>query len=183
MTVNTRVVKLLLRRQEASYIPLADDLKLQIIPSLSYLPLCQKHHFAAFIQDIAIVLVWDDDPRNILDRTRNLEEQLMTVIWKGASSIYDDGVSNQEEDSQAPTVANEEGDGVCSESLAEKPRKIVMIQSWLSAVTLAMVIAALGFGLRAVAIEVKVDKSYLRVAFAVVVPIQIWLALVGSDFL
>ena len=177
MTINTPVMKLFLQQQELSFIPLIDGLKLQIIPSLRYLPQCQKHHFAAFIQDIEIVVVWDDDPRNILDRTRNIEEQLLKTTWKG-SPLYEDRVSNQD-DSETPKVANE-GDGVCPEGRIEKPRKIILIQPLLTAAAFAMIITALGFGFRAIAIEIKVDKSYLRLAVAVAVPLQFWLALVRS---
>jgi hypothetical protein len=181
MTVNTRVIKLFLRGQELSSIPLTDGLKLQIIPSISYLPQCQKHHFAAFIQDKAIVIVWDDDPRHILDRTRHLEQQLMAMIWKGTSVFKEDEASNQGSYIQTSAVARDEDGGIDADDFIEKPRKTVMIQAWLSAVTLVLVTAAIGFGFRQIAIEVKIDRYWMRLAFVAVVPLQIWLALVKSD--
>lgn len=51
MTINTRVIRLFLERHRASYVPLGDGLRLQVLPSIEHLPRCQKHHFGAFIKD------------------------------------------------------------------------------------------------------------------------------------
>lgn len=173
MTVNTQVIKLFLRRQGQSSVSLTNNQKLQILPSTSNLPQCQKHHFAAFIQESAILVVWDDDPKHILERTRRLEEQLMAMVWK-EESAYGETTQNGEE-SQA---SSEDGDGVL-EDLADKPRKIVLIQATIAAATLAMTIAAIGGGFRRISVEIVLDHSWLRLALLVVVPIQIWLALVS----
>jgi hypothetical protein len=175
MTVNTRVIKLFLRRQDQSSISLTQSLKLQILPSINNLPQCQKHHFAAFIQDSAALVVWDDDPKHILERTRRLEKQLMAMVWKGESAYGEEKLEDAEE---SPRVSGEVGDEA-PEDLVDKPRKIVLIQASITAATLAMIIAAIGGGFRRVAVEIMIDHTWLRLALIVVVPIQIWLGLVS----
>ncbi|KAK4978475.1 hypothetical protein LTR66_010567 [Elasticomyces elasticus] len=56
MTVNTKVIKLFLRGNTDPYVPLGDGLRLQVLPSMAYLPGCQKHQSAAFIADRGILV-------------------------------------------------------------------------------------------------------------------------------
>ena len=74
-------------------------------------------------------------------------------------------------------VDSEHGD-MSQEDLTEKPRRIVLIQPILTGITLFLIIAALGSGWRELVVELVVDKSWLRLAFLLVVPLQIWLGLV-----
>lgn len=183
MTVNTRVIKLFLRQQQDMLsVPLAGGLRLQLLPNVSYLPRCQKHQFAAFIQDSSMLLVWDDEPKHLLDRANNIEDQLMSIIWRGEGE-YGDGTTVTT--SKAPSVKLNEahGNGAMNEAAAEPPRKTMLIQPILAAFTLILIFAAIGSGWREIAIELVVDKSWLRLAFLAVVPIQIWLALVRDRFL
>jgi hypothetical protein len=184
MTVNTRVVQLFLRQEDRAYVPLENGLRLQILPDVSFLPQCQKHHFAAFIQDSAVLVVWDDQPTHILSRVKDIEDQLMSMIWNDFA--YDDGrlvqgpsgkLARQNMD-HIPEVDVEAGEH--NEKMLEEPRKTVLVQSILAAITLILVIAAIGTGVRRMMIEVKVDHNYLRLALLVVAPLQIWLALVSQ---
>ena len=68
------------------------------------------------------------------------------------------------------------------DGLAEGPRKIVLNQAVLCAITIILIIAALGSGWRQLAIEIKVDHNWLRLAFILVMPLQVWLALVCVRF-
>lgn len=173
------------------YVPLDNGLRIQVLPNVNYLPECQKHHFAAFIQEPSMLVVWDDDPNHLLSRAQNVEDQLMKMIWeddeeneKGSTAVTSKVPSKapSKMGSRAPSVHIDEvygsQDGHIEEGLTEAPRKIVLIQPVLTAITLILVIAALGAGWRQVVLEVTVDKGWLRLAFVVVVPLQIWLALV-----
>ena len=180
MTVSTRVIKLFLRRQDLAYVPLQDGLRLQILPDISHLPRCQKHHFAAFINDSATLVVWDDEPRNLLQRAKDIQQQLMKMIWQEESPYQNEKSTGK--DSHGVSVTELALDGEHSdyseEDLTEKPRRTVLIQPVLTAVTLFLIIAALGTGWRELAVELVVDKSFLRLGFLLVVPLQIWLGLV-----
>lgn len=178
MTVNTRVIKLFLRRQDLPYVPLKDGLRIQILPNITFLPTCQKHHFAAFIKDTSILVVWDDEPKHLLSRAQKIEEQLMSMIWD-SNSEYDEK-TNKSQSVLVTEVPQEGPDGeiVYEELITEKPRKLVLIQATITALTLIILIAAIGAGWRNIAIEIAVDKSMMRLVFAAVVPLQMWLALV-----
>jgi hypothetical protein len=183
MTVNTRVVQLFLRQEDRVYVPLENGLRLQILPDVSFLPQSQKHHFAAFIQDSAVLVVWDDQPTHILSRVKDIEDQLMGMIWN--DSAEDDerlspdpsGKSKRQISFHNPEALNE----ICEhneKTISEEPRNTVLIQSILAAITLMLIVAAIGTGVRRMMVEVKVDYNYLRLALLVAAPLQIWLALV-----
>jgi hypothetical protein len=125
MTVNNRMTKLFLRRQEQSYVPHTHNLKLQILPSISEPPQCQKHHIAAFTHDAAIVIVWDD-PKHILERARRLEQQLLKMIRK-RQSAFGEKKSEQVEDS-AQTPGDSCGEEP-SEGAIDKPRKTILLKA------------------------------------------------------
>jgi len=172
MTVNTRVIKLFLHNNDKPYVPLKNGLRLQVLPDMSYLPRCQKHQFAAFIADRGILVVWDDEPRHLLDRAQKIEKSLMEMIWDDSPEEADekkDGGSvmvnevNSEDDVELGTI--------------EPPRRIVMWMPILSAFTLFLTVLAIGSGWRNVAKEVWIDNDYTRMAFIFVIPAQIWLAL------
>ena len=182
MTVNTRVIKLFLRRQDLSYVPLQDGLRLQILPDVTHLPRCQKHHFAAFINDTASLVVWDDEPRNLFKRAQHIQQQLMDMIWQEDSPYHTEKPLGKNSQGVSVTdfgVDSEHADN-SQEDLTEKPRRTVLIQPILTGITLFLIIAALGSGWRHLAIELLVDKSWLRLAFLLVVPLQIWLGLVRA---
>ncbi|KAI0152929.1 glycosyl transferase family group 2-domain-containing protein [Xylariaceae sp. FL1272] len=174
MTVNTRVINVILasRRTVYDYIPLPDGLRLQVLPSMRELPRCQKHHFAAFIQDLQIMVVWDDEPKKVMARADALERQLMKMIWG----------SGEEEEEEEETEKGEKGQGVevdvtpvDLESGGDAKDRRVKLTSPLSvALTLAFSIAVIGLGFRKLAFEIATDHSFVRLALVAVSPLQLW---------
>ena len=173
MTVNTRVIKLFLTKNEKSYVPLKEGLRLQVLPDVSYLPRCQKHQFAAFIADRGVLVVWDDEPRHILDRAQKIEKALMEMIWDNGSEGDDD----EKDGSSMNANDRAMGDGVVERGTFEQPRRIFMLMPILSAATLFLTVLAIGAGYRLIAIETMVDMNYMRMAFVFAIPAQCWLAL------
>ncbi|KAF2084273.1 hypothetical protein K490DRAFT_75932 [Saccharata proteae CBS 121410] len=172
MTVNTRVIKILLHNNSLPYVEIQKGLRVQVLPDMSHLPRCQKHQFAAFIADRGILVVWDDKPKALLERASHIEKALMEMIWKNESAYPEEGEKKE------PLYEEREVEGVDPESLDdEKPRRIMLIQPLLTACTCVLTMVALGSGWRNVAMEVQVDKSYIRLAFVLVILPQIWLAL------
>lgn len=176
MTVNTRVIKLILARTDLPYVELTAGLRLQVIPSITDLPHCQKHQSAAFVASQQMLVVWEDDPKRLLERANYIQETLMKMIW-GNQYAYPE--ENEKKDPFVGISAAEEGDIDVKEE--EKPRRIVLIQALLTAATLILIIASIGGGWRNVAIELIVDTNYIRLAFVLCVLPQIWLGLVGSS--
>lgn len=183
MTVNTRVIKIFLSRNTENFVPLADGLRLQVLPSIDYLPKCQKHHFAAFIQDTCVLVVWDDQPKKLMDRAENIEQQLMRMIWKGMGD-------NEIEEDEKKTMVYAEATEISSsasmdiEDAANTERRPIMLwNSVCSAMTMFLVIGAMSFGFKALAKEVTTDGNYTRLALLVVVPAQFFVSLVGANAL
>jgi hypothetical protein len=181
--MNTRVVKLFLRGRDVEFVPLDDGLRLQILPTISDLPQSKKHHFAAFIRDSSTLVVWDDDPNEILGRAQNIEDRLMKTIWKQSGDEEDEKPAvnpRSKTGSRAPSVYRPDVGGASDqEKLVEPPRRIVLVQPMIAAATLVLVIVAIGGSLRQVAVEIAIDNGYIRLALLVVAPFQIWLGLVN----
>jgi hypothetical protein len=175
MTVNTRVIKLFLHNNDKPYVPLRNGLRLQVLPDMSYLPRCQKHQFAAFIADRGLLVVWDDEPRHLLDRANKIEQSLMEMIWQSEPEDFDEKKEPEIEIEEINAVG-EDGETVERGSL-EKPRRIVLWQPIVSALVLALAIFTIGLGWREVAIETYIDGSYIRLAFLLVLPLQLWIGL------
>lgn len=187
MTVSTRVINLILERTDQVAVDLNNGLRIQILPGIGFLGGCQRHQNAAFIKDQSLLVVWADSPIEIIDRAKKIESQMMIIFARGLDP-YDE--KNQMKDSavivtEKPLNGSElVDDGIAREDgLLEPPRKIVLNQALLSGITIILIIAALGSGWRQIAIEFAIDHQYLRFAFIVVVPLQIWLALVSDEAL
>lgn len=174
MTVNTRVIKLFLHNNDRPYVPLRNGLRLQVLPDMSYLPRCQKHQFAAFIADRGILVVWDDEPRHLLDRAQKIEKSLMEMIWDDPV----EGESLDEKKDGGEVFVQEVGSEDDVElGTVEKPRKIMLWQPLLVAVELCLTVFSIGSGYRAVARETYIDGNYMRLLFIIVLLPQMWLAL------
>ena len=178
MTVNTRVIQVVLNRTRHMTVTLPDGLHVQILPSFKNLATCQKHQNAAFIKDKGILVVWADSPKEVISQAKNIESQMMHVFARSLDP-YDE--KNQEKEGQAVHVTEKPLDSESSareDGLVEGPRKVVLNQAVLCAITLILIIAALGSGWRQIAIQIKADHNWIRLAFILVMPLQIWLALV-----
>lgn len=64
------------------HIPLQGGLKLQVLQRITDLSRCQKHHFAAFVIEPPVLVVWEDDPNNIISRVDRLESDIVSLVWK-----------------------------------------------------------------------------------------------------
>lgn len=183
ITVNTRVIRLVVERTRHVTITLQDGLHVQILPSMKFLATCQKHQNAAFIKDQGILVVWADSPRDVITQAKDIERQMMHVFARGLDP-YDE--KSPEKEGHAVHVTEKPSDGSDLDSekmsredgLTEGPRRIVLNQAVLCAITLILIIAALASGWRQIAIEIKVDHNWIRLLFILVMPLQIWLALV-----
>ncbi|TGO57385.1 hypothetical protein BCON_0066g00340 [Botryotinia convoluta] len=173
MTVNTRVIKIFLARQHADYVPLSDGLRLQVLPTVEYLPRCQKHHFGAFIQDQQILIVWDDDPKHLLQRAEYIERSLLEMIWA------DDDEETDEKKGGANVSTADLGSGSDVEDGygAQEKRPTLLLNPLMVGATLCLLVTALGLGWRKLGLEVAVDGNYTRLALLAVVPCQVFVSL------
>jgi len=179
MTVNTLVVRAILAgmlSRGLDYVPLPDGLRVQIIPSMTDLPKCQLHQFAAFVEDIQILIIWDDEPMNLLGRARELERRFIETIWTGRTEFEEDGPGNksvkarQSENSEAPDL---------EKALLEEPRQVMLLSSFLVATMAVCCMTCLGFGWRNLARQITIDGDYTRLALLLISPIFIFLSMVS----
>lgn len=200
MTVTTLHFHPILLCDGLDSIPIGDGLFLQLLPDISALAGCARNTQAAFIKDHAMLVVWADSPSLVLEKAAEVEQRVIGVFSRGMEAfaeIVEEGENEAAEKAakqrrraqatksswqfwKAPEVTVDEvASDVDSEDQMEPPRKTVLIQSVLCALTLILIILALGAGWRKIAIEIVSDHQWIRLAFLVVTPLQIWLALVS----
>lgn len=175
ITVCTRVVQTILssRRTDMESIPLPDGLRVQVLPSIQDLPRAKAHHFCAFIQDVQMLVVWDDEPDKVLQRASNIEASLMEIIWgTGGDDDEEDGDEKGKiEDDQGITPEELER----GENLETRPIRLGF--ACVVALTLALCISCLGLGARNIVIEILVDGNYVRLALIAAVPALVFCSL------
>ncbi|RQM04970.1 hypothetical protein DH86_00003694 [Scytalidium sp. 3C] len=169
MTVNSRVIKTFLQwSPDAIDVPLLNGLRIQVLPTVDDLPRARKHQFAAFIASEALLVVWDDDALHLVPRAKAIESELMELVWKSA---------NDEDDEKRPAVIQEVRIDEESGEIIPEERPLHLQNTILVALTLILILAALGAGFRQVAIEVSIDQSFLRLAFLALTPVQVFFTL------
>ncbi len=174
MTVNSRVIKTFLSwSPEAVDVPLMNGLRVQILPTVDDIPRARKHQFAAFIASEALLVVWDDDPAHLVERAKSIEAELMQLVWQTGEATEEDDTNEK----KTPRVTEFEVDEESGEIIPEK-RSTNLMNTILVAFTLIIVIVMLGAGFRALAIETIVDKGYIRMAFVLLTPVQVFFTLV-----
>lgn len=177
MTVNSRVIKTFLSwSPDAVDVPLMNGLRVQILPTIEDLPRARKYQFAAFIASEALLVVWDDDASHLVERAKTIESELMALVWK-AGEPEDEDIDEKKH----PQVADYEVDSESGEIIPEK-RPTNLMNTVLVAFTLILVVVMLGAGLRSLAIEIAVDAQYIRLAFAILIPVQIFFTLVSAEY-
>lgn len=175
-----------MQHDEIKFVPLPNGLRLQVLPSIPYLANCQTHQNAAFIHDAGLLVVWAENPRECAKRAEDIEKQLIQVFSHGMSGFGIDDKDSEKEDvfvSEVPAddLDSAEGGVPRENGLTDPPRRIKLNQAFLCAGTLFLIIAALASGWRQIAIELVVDNGWIRLAFVVVMPLQVWLALVNQS--
>jgi hypothetical protein len=174
MTINTRVIRLILEQNEQPFVEISRGHRVQVISDLELLHTCQKNQFAAFVTGPRLLIVWEDDPKKILGRASSIQQELIHMICGGDAYPILDG--NERRDSGQMPPGHPESDDI--ELADEKPRKYVLIQPLLIAATLILLVSALGAGWRRIAIEIYVDHNFTRFLFMLTIVPQVWLSFV-----
>jgi len=175
------MIKIILSRVTADYVPLSDGLRLQVLPSMAYLPGCQKHHFGAFIKDQRLLVVWDDQPNNLLERAESFQSSLIKNIWHDEVNT-DESISKNKEitDTSATDFGCEEKTpGELEKAIVVRNRPTLLINAIIVGLTLALLLAALGSGWRNLAQEISIDGSFMRLALLAALPAQVFVSLVS----
>lgn len=184
MTVDTPVIKRMFN-SEYGYANLPNGLRLQVLPDLAMLPMCQKNQSVAFIASRGQLVVWDDDPSLILARVAKLEEDLLSVIWKGETLTHETAfeVAKKPEVDIAEVELQSDEESMDAEAARGGPatqrRKLYFAYPVISCLSIALAIGSLGSSFGNVAEEVGLDGNYIRCALALMFPFVIWASLVS----
>jgi hypothetical protein len=171
MTVNSRVTRAFVQSSpETREVPLKAGLRIQILPDMHHLPLARKYHFAAFVAAEELLVVWDDNASNLIGRAQAIESALTELVWGNPDDEEEEEEQNEKDEHQ---LDPESGDPIPEE------RPTNLINTILVAFTLVIVIVLLGLAARSLAVEIAVDRNFLRLAFLALVPVQIFFTLVG----
>jgi hypothetical protein len=177
MTVNSRVVKTFLQwSPDAVDVPLLNGLRIQILPTMAELARARKYQFAAFIADTSLLVVWDDDALNIIARAKQIENELMQLVWKVPTGEEED---DAREARLAQASVEEVVDAETGELGYRERRPTMLWNTILVTFTILLVFCMLGAGYRQIAIETAVDGNYIRMAFIALTPIQVFFTLVS----
>lgn len=182
MTIDSPVIK---RFVGADHIALPNGLRLQVLSSLSELPSCQKHQSAAFINDRAQLVVWDDDPKLIMDRASKLEQELLNTIWNGDEPDKTIEWADEKKGGVEVNVAEVQGDDsssfdpeAASATTPAKRRKMFLAYPMISGFAVMLSIGSMAGSWGDVAREISLDGSYLRCTLALMFPFVAWASLV-----
>ncbi|KAK7915135.1 glycosyltransferase [Apiospora marii] len=171
MTVNSRIIKTFLSwSPDAVDVPLMNGLRIQILPTVEDLPRARKHQFAAFVASEALLVVWDDDALHLVQRAKAIESELMELVWKT-------GEGEDDEKKQGPVAVTEYEIDEESGQIKPEKRPVHMLNTYLVSIVMCIVTVSLGAAWRALAIEVSVDGSYVRLALVALAPIQVFFTL------
>lgn len=181
MTVNTPVVRAILgslRRTDADihFVPLSEGLRIQILRTTADLPRAKLHHFAAFVEDVGMLIVWEDDAEMLLRRIQSLESQLVEMIWGNGADDADD-----EHDEKGPNHQIAElHPSQLEDALTREHRPVQLTSAVMVGLTLALCFTCLSLGWRALVLQIMVDGDMTRLALLAVSPLQFFVSLVSN---
>lgn len=171
MTVSSKMIKIFLEcSPDAIDVPLRNGLRVQILPNLEDLKRARIHQCAAFIATEKLLVVWDDEARNLMARAQLIEDELMELVWKETNEDEDNG-----------NMADDYGIEIDEETGLPFPgkRPTTLMNTIYVSITLCVMIFFVGLGIRAISIEMKVDHNYLRILFCLIFPVQCFFSLVS----
>jgi hypothetical protein len=170
MTINSRVIKTFLSMAlDAVDVPLTNGLRIQLLPTVEDLLKARKLQFAAFIASEGLLVVWDDEALNLVERANGIEAELMKLVWSAGDT---------EHEKRGLQVMTAEFDAESGEVISEK-RPTHLLNSILVMFTLILIFVTLGAAIRQIVIEISVDGTWVRLCFLLLVPVQIFFTLVG----
>ncbi|KAK4892725.1 hypothetical protein LTR27_008824 [Elasticomyces elasticus] len=177
MTVNSRVIKTYLNwSPNATDVPLKNGLRVQVLATMYQLPAARKAQQAAFIVAEGLLVVWDDESSNLMPRAKMIETELMDLIWRTGESRQEEEEEMEGNEKKAPRVTATAIDEESGEYLPEE-RPTHLQNTVLVAITLCLITVLLGLGFKQIAIEVAGDGNYLRLAFVILTPVQVFFSL------
>jgi hypothetical protein len=181
MTIKNNTIQAYLQNMSVTIggetlVPLLDGLRLQCLPSIEYLITAQKHQCAAFIADVNMLVVWDDDPAEVLARAEKLQDMMIKAIF--TEEVIDEKKGDESSVRAQEIDPNDPEGGLDLEEQGVTKRPTILVNGLMIGLTLCLLVTALGFGWRNLLVQSLVDGSYLRLALLAMLPVTVFLCLV-----
>jgi hypothetical protein len=178
MTVNSRVIKFILERTSVPFVQIQSGLRLQVVPDFEALPFCQRGQSAAFIASRGMLVVWEDDPKLLLERADFIINALMRMM---CGDEYGYGADDEIKKVLGKNPMIDIGD--YSEVFdmgngSEEKRELKLWQAAYCGMSILLLTTAIGSGWRQIAIQQIHEPNWLRLLFIICLPGQVWLSLV-----
>jgi hypothetical protein len=170
MTVNTKIIHLILSRTDLPYVQIQAGKRLQIVPDFGALPYCQKNQSAAFVKSHQTLVVWEDDPQKLLDHAQSLQDTIIKMVWGNEIAFATkEGADGSEYDSDMNSL----------EGGVEPLRKTGVHQAIYTAAATLLLMVTMGAGWKQVGIQQVQDPNWLRLLFILTLVPHFWLSLVS----
>lgn len=182
MTVSTPVTRTIIESMayvEMDYVPMPSGLRIQVLKTMSDLQRCHLHQFAAFLEDLMILVVWDDDAEHLLQRAEDLEANFVEMTWgEGVEASEVDDEDDKEEASRNECANDSDPRQLEAGTTKEDRRPVRLENAAIVAFTLCLAIVCISLGWKALAVECMVDGTYTRLVLAAFGPMQFFISLV-----
>lgn len=175
LTLRSRPIESLLAASAGTNdIPLNEGLRMQVVSTMADLTTAKVAQGGCFIMNAGLLVIWDDDPRNLIHRASEIETQSRQMVWS---------MNGNDDDEFRKIVYNKESEIFDGESQSTTPqqRPTHLINTVLVALCLIIIIVLIGLACRSLAQEIAFDKSYIRLLFLLLIPLQIFFSLFFSQ--
>ncbi|KAF2170004.1 hypothetical protein M409DRAFT_64391 [Zasmidium cellare ATCC 36951] len=173
MTVKSRVICTIVDSLNPgdTGIPIKDNQRIQIVDNFTGLSRARKHQYAAFVRSESLLVVWDEDPSNLISRIESIETDLLRVVWRlrNLESGFDEKLALL-----SPDASSTELD---EESLSEQVRPTKYYYAIMCACSLCLLTVLFGRRMQSIFQQVTVLGRYESLAFIAITPIMAILTL------
>jgi hypothetical protein len=176
MTVNSKIIHLILSRTNLPYVQIQSGKRLQIVPDFGALAYCQKNQSAAFIRSHEVLVVWEDDPKKLLDRAQGLQDAIVMMVWGNEVAFATEKAISK---SVGKEVSEHDAYLDDFDSSEEGPRKLRVWQAIYTSTAILMLTVAIGSGWREIGIQQVQAPNWLRLLFLITLAPHVWLSLVS----
>ncbi|GIZ37748.1 hypothetical protein CKM354_000118400 [Cercospora kikuchii] len=168
MTVKSRLVFTLVQRlsDDETGIPVRDNQRIQVVNDFIELSRARKHQYAAFVRSEGLLVVWDDDPSNLIHRVESIESDLLRVVW---------GLSRNIEEEKTALISVTASDEELQAGEESRPTRLYW--SIMSGCTLCLLTVLFGRRLQNTFIQVATLGNYSSLAFLALTPIIVLFSL------
>ncbi|CAA9962682.1 glycosyl transferase family 2 protein [Pyrenophora teres f. maculata] len=178
MTINNSIIQYILERNTLPYVQIQSGLRVQVLADFDALSVAQTAQSGAFISTRGILLVWQDDPKMLVERAEFIINSLMRNFC-GVEYGYTAQEELEKVLGKDPVLDVTDFDDVfdSGDGKVEERRDVMMWQAAYTGMSILLLTVALGTGFREIAIQQVEDPNWLRLLFIICLPAQVWLSL------